>query len=250
MKNSIYTLWRAYRATRFLFTLSVIFFIAYYESANSTIEDLDLSTGLRPDFISVETSSILTSDPAAPEPESQIEPPLPAPIPHGSMVVDPHFYRLQLALARICVSEAGFQLRTRDCELIYHVLRTRSRSGELTIGIMRAYASKSFNRQRTDSHRWVAHLTHTFSEPRGWNETTSLPWSRRRTLFRAVYEFAGALIRERPENPCPIRLDHWGAPHFRRRQHLQNGWRIVECGETLNTFWSLPVRNSWTQDVN
>jgi hypothetical protein len=24
----------------------------------------------------------------------------------------------------------------------------------------------------------------------------------------------------------------------------------VECGETLNTFWSLPVRNSWTQDVN
>ena len=158
--------------------------------------------------------------------------------------------KLQLALARICVSEAGFQIRTRDCELIYHVLRSRSRSGELTIGIMRAYASKSFDRLRTDSHRWVAYLNHTFSEPRGWDETTSIPWSRRRDAFRDVYERAGQLIRERPVNPCPDRLDHWGAPHFRRRQHLQNGWKIVECGETLNTFWSLPDRNVRRRGVN
>lgn len=154
---------------------------------------------------------------------------------------------LQLALARICVSEAGFQVRTRDCELIYHVLRTRSRTGELNLGTMQAYCTKSFNRHRTDSHRWVPHLTHTFSEPRGWRETTTLPWSRRRAGFQEVYEFAGRIILERPSNPCGVQVDHWGARGFRQRRLLRSGWRIVNCGETLNTFWSLP---SGTSDVD
>lgn len=150
--------------------------------------------------------------------------------------------RVQLALARICVSEAGFQVRTRDCELIYHALRSRSRSGDITIGIMRAYAPKSFNRQRNDNHRWVSHLSHTFSEPKFWRETTTIPWSRRVDGFREVYEFVGQLIQSRPSSPCASRVDHWGARHFRRRTLLQRGWRIVNCGETLNTFWTLPER--------
>ena len=24
--------------------------------------------------------------------------------------------------------------------------------------------------------------------------------------------------------------------------HLRNGWTLLECGDTLNDFWSLPVR--------
>ena len=157
---------------------------------------------------------------------------------------------LQLALARICVSEAGFQLRTRDCEFIYHVLRTRSRSNELNMGTMRSYCTKSFNRHRTDRHRWVPHLTHTFSQPVGWGESTSIPWSRRRQSFQEVYEFAGQIIHERPDNPCDSRLDHWGARGFRQRHLLRSGWTIVDCGETLNTFWSLPGANSVDPGVN
>jgi hypothetical protein len=147
---------------------------------------------------------------------------------------------MQLALARICVSEAGFQVRTNDCTMIYHALRTRSNTGEITIGIMRAYAPRSFNMSRTDNHRWVAHLRSDFREPRGWRETVSIPWSTRREGFQQVYEHAGMLLRTHPENPCGIRIDHWGARYFRRNRHIRNGWTPITCGETLNQFWSLP----------
>lgn len=147
---------------------------------------------------------------------------------------------IQLALARICVSEAGFQVRTNDCTLIYHALRTRSDTGEITTSIMRAYAPRSFNLNRTDNHRWVAHLRSDFREPRGWRETVSIPWSTRREGFQQVYEHVGMLLRTHPENPCGIRIDHWGARYFRRNRHIRNGWTPIQCGETLNQFWSLP----------
>lgn len=147
---------------------------------------------------------------------------------------------IQLALARICVSESGFQVRTNDCTMIYHALRTRSSTGEITMGIMRAYAPLSFNLNRTDNHRWVAHLRPDFREPKGWSEVIRLPWSTRREGFRQVYEHVGMLLRTRPENPCGIRIDHWGARYFRRNTLLRRGWTPIECGETLNQFWSMP----------
>ncbi len=147
---------------------------------------------------------------------------------------------IQLALSRICISESGFQVRTNDCNMIYHALRTRSDSGEITMGIMRAYAPKSFDLERTDNHRWIAHLRSDFREPRGWREVASISWSTRREGFRQVYEHVGMLLRTRPENPCGVRIDHWGARYFRRNRHIRNGWTPIECGETLNQFWSLP----------
>lgn len=171
----------------------------------------------------------------APEEVEPVQPEPPRPL-------TPREERQALALARICVSEAGFTLRTRDCELIYHVLRTRSRSGELEMGTMRAYCTKSFNKARTDNHRWVAHLNRAGREPQGWSETTTVPWSRRRSAWLRVLEHTRDLIRNRPENPCGDRLDHWGSKGFRKRRHLRNGWRIVDCGETLNEFWALPDR--------
>ncbi len=148
--------------------------------------------------------------------------------------------RMQLALARICVSESGFQVRTNDCLLIYHVLRNRSVSGELTMGIMRAYAPKSFNLERTDNHRWISHLRADMREPKYWNETVNISWSNRRDGWREVYEYAGRIIRNEPLNPCGVRVDHWGARYFRRRRLIRSGWIPVECGETRNQFWRLP----------
>lgn len=184
---------------------------------------------LNPTTVScVDNSNDISYDPSleitTPEPEPEI-------IPRRD---------IQLALARICVSEAGFQVRTNDCTMIYHALRTRSNTGEITMGIMRAYAPLSFNLNRTDNHRWVAHLRRDFREPEGWSETVSIPWSTRREGFQQVYEHVGMLLRTRPENPCGIRIDHWGARYFRRNRHIRNGWTPIQCGETLNQFWSLP----------
>ena len=151
---------------------------------------------------------------------------------------------IQLALSRICVSESGFQLETRDCEFIYHVLRRRSQTNQITMRIMRSYSPRSFDRNRTDRRRWISHLNRTFREPRGWSETSTVPWSAYRQGYIQVYEFVGRMIETHPSNPCNTHLDHWGAPGFRRRQLLRRGWTLVDCGSTLNDFWSLPSRNS------
>lgn len=156
--------------------------------------------------------------------------------------------RLQLALARICVSESGFQIETNDCLMIYHVLRNRSRSGEITMGIMRSYATKSFNMHREDNRRWISHLRSDFREPRHWSDTTRVPWSSKRDRWIEVYEYAGILIRTNPVSPCMERIDHWGARYFRRRQHIRNGWIPLNCGETMNQFWSLPRRERIAND--
>lgn len=161
----------------------------------------------------------------------------------------PHINRLQLALTRICISEAGFQTRTNDCLMIYHALRTRSNTGEITMGIMRAYAPMSFDLNRTDSRSWIAHLRADGREPHGWRDNTALPWSTRRAGFMEVYRYTGMLLRTRPENPCDIRIDHWGARYFRRNLLLRRGWTPIVCGETLNQFWSMPVRRPRTNNL-
>lgn len=151
--------------------------------------------------------------------------------------------QLQLALAKICVSESGFQVRSNDCTLIYHVLRGRSTTGELTMGIMRAYAKKTFDDNRRDSRRWILHLNHSFDEPREWSETVTVPWSARRSGFMDVYHHAGMLVHTRPRaTPCGSKVSHWGARGFRRELHLSQGWRLVRCGNTHNDFWYVPNR--------
>jgi hypothetical protein len=181
--------------------------------------------------------------PTVPETPVHVPPPIdPGEVPEPDVDL-PGLRRLQLALARICVSEAGFQVRSNDCTLIYHVLRGRSRTGELTMGIMRAYAGMAFNERRTDSRRWILHLNHTFDEPREWSETVTIPWSVRRAGYIDVYHHAGMLVRTRPRStPCGVRVSHWGARGFRRDLHLRQGWRLVRCGNTHNDFWYVPSR--------
>jgi len=160
-------------------------------------------------------------------------------------VETPDFKELQLALTKVCVSESGFQVRTNDCTLIYHVLRGRSVTGQVTMGIMRAYAKKTFDESREDSRRWILNLNHEFEEPGGWSENVTIPWRVRRSGFIEVYNHAGNLLRERPKNtPCGVKVSHWGARGFRKELHLSRGWRLVECGRTNNDFWLVPSRQS------
>lgn len=200
------------------------------------------------------TCRALPSNPPVMEPIPVPDTPVVAPAPSDpnelpdASVDLPGLRRLQLALARICVSEAGFQTQSNDCTLIYHVLRGRSRTGELTMGIMRAYAGMAFNENRTDSRRWILHLNHAFEEPREWSETVTIPWSARRAGFIDVYHHAGMLVRTRPTStPCGVRVSHWGARGFRREQHLRQGWRLVRCGNTHNDFWYVPSRRDYEE---
>lgn len=150
--------------------------------------------------------------------------------------------QLQLALARICISESGWQLETWDCRLIFEVLSGRSGTGHLTMGIMRRYSTATFNRRRTDRRRWVPFLNAEFREPRHWQETVTVPWFVYREAYRHTYNYAGYLIRHEPNYPCTMPVHHWGARGWRVRQREREGWRRVECGmvPTRNQFWMVP----------
>lgn len=67
----------------------------------------------------------------------------------------PKAIQLRLALARICVSEAGFQIATNDCLFIYLALKERSNTHRITLGMMKSYSKSSFNKHRRDSRRWI-----------------------------------------------------------------------------------------------
>jgi hypothetical protein len=151
----------------------------------------------------------------------------------------------QLALARICVSEAGFQVKTNDCAAIYRVLKGRKNGGPL-LRIMRRYSTNAFDRSRTDRRRWVAWLNSPGHKPKGWPQRTKRdtphpPWSSFRPLWFDVYEHAGAILRGEVESPCDKPPDHWGGRFgIDLRRARAAGWEEVDCGNTLNAFWRVP----------
>lgn len=148
--------------------------------------------------------------------------------------------RIALQLARICISEAGFQISkpmseyTTDCANIAGVLRRRSSVGRVTLGIMRAYSPKSFDKHRTDVRAYIPHLTTRTTPPRFWRR--HLRWETYRRRFSEVYHLALALVQGVKHPVCVA--DHWGArvDAIRQRAHRYR-WTRAKCGSTLNSFW-------------
>jgi hypothetical protein len=159
----------------------------------------------------------------------------------------------QLALTRIIISETGFQLNrsytTHEEEgpAIAAVLRGRSSVGRVTMGIMREYSPKSFNKERTDSRRWISFLWARRVRPQ--NFPRNLSWSVHYPRFMEVYRLSGRILRgETEEVQCIhveedgtevyVKPDHWGAPvGWLQRMRTRQGWSIVDCGNTVNDFW-------------
>lgn len=140
----------------------------------------------------------------------------------------------QLGLARIIVSEAGWN-RTDDGPAILEVLRDRSRRMDITLlGAMRAYSRRTFSKARTDARRWIADLQWHAERPEGW--PNNVRWEGlRKEQWLDILDFAGELL-ESDEPHCGA--EHWGAPSFDRPVRL--GWRRVDCGSTKNIFWAVP----------
>jgi hypothetical protein len=141
----------------------------------------------------------------------------------------------QLALAQICASEASVQTETDDCAAIAQVLKRRARVMSFS-QIARRYSTRVFQRDRRDGRRWIAHLTPNGQEPAGWPE--SLPWSKWQKRWLSLYHHAGRILRDEVPSPCATPPDHWGGSmdDWRARKA---GWRQVDCGRTLNNFWSV-----------
>lgn len=138
-----------------------------------------------------------------------------------------------LGLARICVSESGWD-SPHDCEGILSVLRSRSERTGMTLNqAMRAYSKRVFDRSRTDARRWIADLHLSAQKPDGWPD--HLPWDGGyKESWMMMLEFAEDLL---GSSNLRCSAHHWGDRYGDKERALRAGWTEVDCGETKNMFW-------------
>jgi hypothetical protein len=162
----------------------------------------------------------------------------------------------QLALARVCASEAGLSGTPEECAAIHDVLARKARRWDARLPwAAQAYSSRVFDRDRRDGRAWIAYLRPDGREPSNWpdvvtvrrrGETVSVrhaPWGAFRDRWLTLYEAAGRIVRGEIPSPCAGPVDHWGMRHgidFERAQRA--GWTEVDCGQTRNAFWAIPER--------
>ncbi len=146
-----------------------------------------------------------------------------------------------IALARVCVSEAGWTY-SGDCAAIHAVLSFHAARREMSfLQFARRYSERVFDRQRQDSRRWIAWLSPTFERPRGWPARV-LAWERGAELWRERLDHAEGIIRGEVAPACDRTPHHWGARYgidrSRAERAIEEGrWQVVDCGETRNAFY-------------
>jgi hypothetical protein len=173
----------------------------------------------------------------------------------------------QLALARICASEAGLPERRPeggwrffdDCPAIYAAIDFGARQTDMRWqSFARAYSRRVMSQTVTGPRAWVAHLEASGAEPSGWptvvtrmrrDGTASVephpPWRAYREAWRALYEHAGEVLAGRVTAPCEGPVSDWGSPELDHDRAVRLGLIPVMCGTTHNEFW---LRPSWADD--
>jgi hypothetical protein len=161
----------------------------------------------------------------------------------------------QLALARICASEAGLRV-TDDCAAIYAVLTRGARSPERFMARARAYSGRVFDTSRVDSRAWIAHLNPEGARPHGWpTERTARTardeggrirvryvappsWDRYRASWLELYAHAGRILAGRISHRCETQPEDWGGDmDTARYTRAYPNARQINCGDTRNNFW-------------
>lgn len=166
----------------------------------------------------------------------------------------------QLALARICASEVGLTGSEEECAAIAAVLHRRSELRGWTFATAaRLYSSSVFNRDRSDSRAWVAHLRPDGREPSRWPSVVTVrrggqervvphaPWSAYRERWEQLYAAAGRVVAGEATSACgETTPDHWGCRTCGDQERAARaGWLELDCrlqdgSPTRNAFWRVP----------
>lgn len=172
----------------------------------------------------------------------------------------------QLALARICASEAGLPERRPeggwrfydDCPAIHSVIEFGASQMDMGwLGFARAYSRRVVGQTITGPRAWVAHLRPDGAEPHGWPTQRFVPqrdgtvrverhapWAAYREAWLALYDHAGAVLRGEVVAPCEGPVSDWGGSMDAERA-ARIGLIPVMCGTTRNNFY---LRPSWAAD--
>lgn len=166
----------------------------------------------------------------------------------------------QLALARICASEAGLPRRSddgwiipADCAAIHAVIEAGAeRTGLSYVAYARSYSTRVFDANRSDARSWIAHLSPRGDLPQGWPQGTVMTsngevpapqWSHYRQAWLELYEHAGLVLTGELTHECDGAVSDWGGAMDRERAR-RLGMVRVECGDTRNDFY---LRRSLTR---
>lgn len=171
----------------------------------------------------------------------------------SSALAQPRVTR-QLALARICASEEGWDRLTDGCAAIHAVItRGAARSHISYLAFAQAYSPGVFDGSR--GRPWLAELDGAGTEPTRWPRFVTRTvrghvvvqphpgWRVYRDRWLALYDHAGLIIEGQIWDRCESPPDNWGSPRLRpdRRnaeRAIERGrWEVVRCGETRNAFF-------------
>lgn len=153
--------------------------------------------------------------------------------------------RIQLAITQLCISEAGFNLKSNDCLLIYKVLKDRSQrvfnDSSINMRMIRAYSGNALNKNRRGIRSWIPFLNHNAEQPTRWPRRT-LSWSLYREQYKQIYNFVGKILtnEELISYPCQFPVHHWAKRQWADHRNRRLGWRYSSCPNTLNQFWTVP----------
>lgn len=141
----------------------------------------------------------------------------------------------EVAVARLCASEASLASRTDDCRAIAGIVARHSARAGITPA---QYVATRHTRHTRAGHprAWIAELSGDMSRPPSWPEQ-AVPWAAR------VDDWAWTLGQAREGLTAPRRCHAvtWGGPvvdDHRIARMTSAGWRIVDCGRTANVFLS------------
>jgi hypothetical protein len=146
----------------------------------------------------------------------------------------PQVFALSLMLARVCVSEAGWNGH-EECTVIVHALvqQAHNRGIPLEQQIC-AYAPNSCDRDRQDGRRWISHLhPNRTSAPPGWPR---MSWAEYRAKFTGIMMLAYRSYMGEVPSACP-QAYHWGSVYCEacRVRMRDSGFVRAGCG----------LRNAW-----
>ena len=150
-------------------------------------------------------------------------------------------------LARICVSEAGWQCwDSGDGLAIYEVLSTGAARYDVSFATYaRRYTPRATGVRPSEGRTlWVSQLQDSGARPVAWPSTS--PWTLYRPQWFDVLETAEDVLtldgsRAREWSPCASPVHDWSSLSDTSRARASRlGLVPVNCGTTLNIFYARP----------
>ena len=164
-----------------------------------------------------------------------------------------------LALARICVSEAGWDcFESGDGLAIHEVLLRGAERHDMTyVTFARSYSPRAVGDRPSSLRPWIGGMREDGAAPSAWPRIVTRPgrdgmvrvephppWSHYRERWLAVLSRAREVVALTLDgvgdwSPCSGSVHDWGGAMDRARAE-RIGLIPVECGETANDFYARP----------